>query len=74
MYFVSHLRSVFRAQPRPLVGFLAALAAALAGPHTAFSEPQTEDLLLRLDPGRAIFSNPPYERLCQETFLSRQER
>lgn len=59
---------VFRTQRRTLVGFLA-LAATLAGVHTAFSEPQTAERLLRLDPGRAIFLNPPYERLCTENLF-----
>jgi hypothetical protein len=66
---ISQLQSALRVRRLPLVGFLAAFAATLAGPHTAFSEQQTDDRLLRMDPGRAIFSNPPYERLCKENLF-----
>jgi hypothetical protein len=66
--FQSEVYTYLHSSARRLAWF-AALAAILLARTTALSQPQSDDLLLRLDPGQAIFSNPPYERLCTENLF-----
>lgn len=49
-----------------LIGSWAGLAAILLVGNNAPSAQQSDNGLLRMEAGRAFFSNPPYERLCRE--------
>jgi hypothetical protein len=68
-HFMPCVRSVLRECLHSvvrLVGFGAGWAAILLVSNDAFSAQQGNNGLLRMETGRAIFSNPAYERLCQE--------
>lgn len=64
-----YLRSALTGRRRSVVHlahFRSALATILLVGTSLASAQQTDNGLLRMEAGRAIFSNPPYERLCQE--------